>query len=98
MPGPAELQYLIRHAELAEQKGQTILTETKAVLQSARRKVTTFLRQGDPAAEILKHSEEQDIDLLVAGLRGRKGLEAWGWDSVSRKLVDYASSSVLFVR
>jgi nucleotide-binding universal stress UspA family protein len=98
MPGPAELQYLIRHAKLAEQKGETILAETKAVLQSAGRKVTTFLRQGHPAAEILKQSEEQDIDLIVTGPRGLKGLEAWGWDSVSRKLVDYASSSLLLVR
>ena len=97
MPGPAELQYLIRHTELAERKGQIILAETKAVFHSAGRKVTTFLRQGDPADEILKHSEEQDIDLIVAGPRGLKGLESWGWDSVSRKLVDYASSSLLLV-
>ena len=98
MPSPAELQYVSRHAELAERKGQTILAETKTVLQPAGRKVTSFLRQGDPADEILKHSEEQDIDLIVAGPRGPRGPEAWGWDSVSRKLIDYASSSVLFVR
>lgn len=98
MPSPAELQYVSRHAELAEQKGHTILSETKTVLESAGRKATTFLSQGDPASEILKHSQEQDIDLIVAGRRGLKGPEAWGWDSVSRKLVDYASSSVLFVR
>ena len=98
MPSPAELQYVSRHTELAEQKGQTILAETKTILQSAIREATTFLRQGDPAAEILEHSEAQDIDLIVVGPRGLKGLEARGWDSVSRKLVDYANSSVLFVR
>ena len=98
MPSPAELQYVSRHAESAEQIGQTILGETRNILLSARPKVTTFLRQGDPAAEILKHSEEQDIDLIVVGPRGLNGLEVWGWDSVSRKLVDYASSSVLLVR
>ena len=98
MPSPAELQYVSRHAEFAEQKGQTILAETRNALLGAGRTVTTFLRQGDPAAEILKHSEEQGVDLIVAGPRGLKGLEAWGWDSVSRKLVDYANSSILFVR
>lgn len=97
MPSPAELQYVSRHAEFAEQKGQTILAETRNVLLNAGRNVTAFVRQGDPAAEILKHSEEQDIDLIVAGPRGLKGLEAWGRDSVSRKLVDYANSSILFV-
>ena len=98
MPSPAELQYVSRHTELAEQKGRALLAETKEILQSAGPTATTFLRQGDPASEILKHSEAQDIDLIVAGPRGLKGIEAWGWDSVSRKLVDYANSSVLFVR
>jgi len=98
MPSPAELQYVSRHAEFAEQKGQTTLAETRNILLEAKRNVTTVLRQGDPAAEILKHSEEQDIDLIVAGPRGLKGLESWGWDSVSRKLVDYANRSILFVR
>ncbi len=97
MPSPAELKYMSRHAELAEQKGQTILAEAKAILQRAGRRATTFLRQGDPASMILEHSEAQDIDLIVVGPRGLKGPEAWGWDSVSRKLVDYANSSVLLV-
>jgi nucleotide-binding universal stress UspA family protein len=98
MPSLAELRYMSRHAEIAEQKGQNILAETKVVLQSAGRRVTTFLRQGDPAPEIIKHSEEQDIDLIIAGPRGQRGPDAWGWDSVSRKLVDYAGRSVLLVR
>jgi nucleotide-binding universal stress UspA family protein len=98
MPGPAELQYLSRHLDLARQKGQTILATTKKVLQSSGRKAETFLKKGDPASEILEHSKAQDIDLIVAGPRGRKGLDAWGWDSVSQKLVHYARSSVLFVR
>jgi nucleotide-binding universal stress UspA family protein len=97
MPSPAELKYVSRHAELAEQKGQTILAETKAILQRAGRTVTTYLRQGEPAPVILEHSKAQDIDLIVVGPRGLKGSEAWGWDSVSRKLVDYANSSVLLV-
>jgi len=98
MPGPAELDYLSRHLDLARQKGQTILANTKKILQSSGRKATTFLRKGDPAPEILEHSKAQDIDLIVAGPRGLKGLDAWGWDSVSQKLVHYATSSVLFVR
>ncbi len=98
MPGPAELQYLSRHLDLARQRGQTILANTKKILKSSGRRVKTLLRKGDPAAEILEHSKAQDIDLIVAGPRGRKGMDAWGWDSVSQKLVHYSNSSVLFVR
>ena len=87
LPSPAELQYLSRHLDRARQKGQTILADTKRVLQDSGLTPTTFLRKGDPAFEILEHSKAQDIDLIVAGPRGRKGLDVWGWDSVSQKLV-----------
>jgi nucleotide-binding universal stress UspA family protein len=98
LPSPAELEYVSRHAERAEEKGQTILAEAKNVLEGSARRVTTFLGQGDPATEILKHSEEQEIDLVVVGPRGSMGTDAWAWDSVSRKLLEYAGSSILFVR
>lgn len=98
LPSPAELQYLSRHLDLARQQGQTILANTKRILRSSGLTSTTFLRKGDPASEILEHSKAQDIDLIVAGPRGRKGLDAWGWDSVSQKLVHYSHSSILFVR
>jgi nucleotide-binding universal stress UspA family protein len=93
-----ELQYLSRHLDLAKQKGKTILANTKRILKSSELMPKTFLRKGDPASEILEHSKAQDIDLIVAGQRGRKGLDAWGWDSVSQKLVHYSNSSILFVR
>ena len=98
LPGPAELQYLSRHLDLAKQKGQAILANTKRILHSSGLTSTTFLRKGDPASEILEHSKAQDIDLIFAGRRGRKGLDPWGWDSASQKLVHYSSSSILFVR
>jgi nucleotide-binding universal stress UspA family protein len=98
MPSPADLQYLSRQAELSEQKGRTILAATRKILQTTGRNVTTVLKQGDPASEILAHSQAQDIDLIVAGSRGLSAIEGWWWGSVSRKLVHYAAGSVLFVR
>jgi nucleotide-binding universal stress UspA family protein len=98
MPSPAELQSISRQAELDEQKGKAILAETKNILKTAGRKLTTFLQRGDPASEIFTHAQAQDIDLIVAGSRGLNALEGWWWDSVSRKLVHYAHCSVLFVR
>jgi nucleotide-binding universal stress UspA family protein len=98
MLSPADLQYLSRQAELSEQKGRTILAATRKILQTTGRNVTTVLKQGDPASEILAHSQAQDIDLIVAGSRGLSAIEGWWWGSVSRKLVHYAAGSVLFVR
>jgi nucleotide-binding universal stress UspA family protein len=98
LPSPAELQALARQAQLAEQTGRTILAGTRKILQGSGRKITTFLAEGDPASEILAHSQAKDIDLIVAGSRGLSAIEGWWWGSVSRKLVHYAHSSVLFVR
>ena len=97
-PGPAEMGHLSPSADGREQEGRTALDTAKKILQTTGRKVTTFLTQGDPASEILAHSQSQDIDLIVAGSRGLSAMEGWWWGSVSRKLVHYAQSSVLFVR
>jgi nucleotide-binding universal stress UspA family protein len=98
IPSPEELRSIARQAQLNQQKGRVILAETKNILQGAGRKLTTFLMRGDPASEILTHSQAQKFDLIVAGSRGLSALAGWWWDSVSRKLVHYAHCSVLFVR
>jgi nucleotide-binding universal stress UspA family protein len=98
IPSPEELRSIARQAQLNQQKGRVVLAETKNILQRAGRKLTTFLVRGDPASEILTHSQAQNFDLIVAGSRGLRALAGWWWDSVSRKLVHYAHCSVLFVR
>jgi nucleotide-binding universal stress UspA family protein len=97
-PNPAELRSIARQQQLDQQKGRVILAETKNILQRVGRKLTTFLVRGDPASEILTHSQAQNVDLIVASSRGLSALAGWWWDSVSRKLVHYAHCSVLFVR
>lgn len=61
MPSPTELKYVSRHADLAEQKGRTLLAETKKILQGAGLKVTTFLSKGDPASEIIKQDRKSVV-------------------------------------
>jgi nucleotide-binding universal stress UspA family protein len=85
-------------AELYEQKGRAILTATRRILETASHRLTSFILDGDPAAQILAYSQAREIDLIVAGSRGLRAMEGWWWGSVSRKLVHYSFSSVLFVR
>lgn len=98
MPNPAELRSIARQEQLDQQNGRVVLEQTRNILQRAGRKLATFLVRGDPASEILTHSEAKNVDLIVAGSRGLNALAGWWWDSVSRKLVHYAHCSVLFVR
>jgi nucleotide-binding universal stress UspA family protein len=59
--------------------------------------VETFLRDGDPADEILAHAAETDVDLIVLGVHGRRGFERWMLGSVAERVARRASCSVLGV-
>ncbi len=98
MPIPIDPAFTSHKAELNKQRGQAALAESRRILETAGRKPRGFITNGDPASQILAHSEQQGIDLIVAGSRGLSAIEGWWWGSVSRKLVHYAHSSVLFVR
>lgn len=98
MPIPIDPAFTSRKAELNKQRGRAALAESRRILESAGREPRGFITDGDPASQILAHSEQQGIDLIVAGSRGLSAIEGWWWGSVSRKLVHYAHSSVLFVR
>ena len=84
--------------ELQKQRGRAILAGTKSILAAAGHKAKGVILDGDPASQILAYSELRGIDLIVAGSRGLSAIQGWWWGSVSRKLVHYAHSSVLFVR
>ena len=98
MPIPADPPFVSNQAEINKQKGRAALAKAKRILETTGRKPRGFIMDGDPATQILAHSEYQGIDLIVAGSRGLSAIEGWWWGSVSRKLVHYAHSSVLFVR
>lgn len=98
MPLPIDRPIASAHVELHKQKGRAILAETRRILSPGGRKTRGFILDGDPASQILAYAQSRGIDLIVAGSRGRSAIEGWWWGSVSRKLVHYAHSSVLFVR
>ena len=98
MPLLADRPAASHQLELQKQKGRAILAETRRLLEVAGQKSKGIILEGDPASQILAYSELRGIDLIVAGSRGLSAIEGWWWGSVSRKLVHYAHSSVLFVR
>ena len=52
---------------------------------------------GDPAIEILKFIESEDIDLLIMGTHGRKGLDHAIFGSVAEKVIRSSPVPVLIV-
>ena len=55
------------------------------------------IRSGDPAVEILKTIESEDIDLVVMGTHGYKGLEHAIFGSVAEKVVKNSAAPVLTI-
>ncbi len=97
-PPLTEPQLAEQQMEREERQGQAILRDVRQILAAANIKSSDILVRGNAANEILNYALTQKIDLIVAGSRGLSAIEGWWLGSVSRKLVHYASCSVLFVR
>ena len=60
--------------------------------------VTTVVREGDPATEVVDYAEAVDADLVATGTRGRHGEHAFLLGSVAEGLVRHCDRPVLTVR
>lgn len=97
---PAPLaQFDTAAVEAAEERdGEALLAKTLNLLRSGAVKASSLLVRGDAAEEILQTIQNKDIDLVVCGSRGLSAVSGWLLGSVSRKLVHYASCSVLIIK
>lgn len=74
---------LARAAERAQEKGV---------------KAETYASESDPAEAILEVANAQDADVIVVGSRGLSGIQRFLLGSVSGKVSEHATCSVLIVR
>lgn len=61
-------------------------------------RVRQSLAKGDPVGEIIRHAEEEDIDLIVMATRGRRGLSRLLLGSVTEQVIRCAPCPVLAIR
>jgi nucleotide-binding universal stress UspA family protein len=81
-----------------ERQGEAIIKRAIEILQAAGLQAQPVLLRGDAATEIIEYVKAHGIDLIVAGSRGLSQVRGWLLGSVSRKLIHYASCSVLVVK
>jgi nucleotide-binding universal stress UspA family protein len=53
---------------------------------------------GHPAEQIIYHAEQDEVDLIVMGHRGKTFLQRWLLGSVTKRVISYAHCTVLVVR
>ena len=82
-----------------DEKTQTIVDQARAIAEQARvRAIQTVVREGKPVGVLVDYAKDHQMDLLVVGSRGLGAIEAVLLGSVSKKVSQHASCSVLIVR
>ncbi len=82
----------------ARRQHKTIADRRRERLAATGRTVTTSVRDGDAAAEVVAAATQARADLIVIGTRGHTGLTRMILGSVARKVLTHAACSVLVVR
>jgi nucleotide-binding universal stress UspA family protein len=60
--------------------------------------VTTVIREGNPASEILDYASKEQVDLIICGNRGLGGFESFLIGSVTHKLLTHSPIPVLVIK
>ena len=83
--------------DLDEQTAEEYLEKQATEQRSHGLKVSTTVRRGDPAQQILAVAQAQGTDLIVLGTHGKGGMKAFWAGSVAPKVVVGAKSPLLLV-
>ena len=78
--------------------GNEILNKAKAKASEAGVNAEVILARGNAADKILENADKLNVDLIVVGSRGLRGLARFLLGSVSEKVVRHSSKPVLVVK
>ncbi len=70
----------------------------RATAQFPQLALVTVSRVGHPAEQLLRYADQNEIDHIVLGHRGRSFFDRWLLGSVSRRVVSYANCTVTVTR
>jgi nucleotide-binding universal stress UspA family protein len=79
-----------------ESEGETALEQVERLLDDVP--VETEAVEGTPSTEIVRHTRERDVDLVVMGTHGRGGLDRLLLGSVAERVVRKSRVPVITVR
>jgi nucleotide-binding universal stress UspA family protein len=81
-----------------EKEGERIVSKAADAGEDAGIDVVTAVEHGSPHRTILRYADDHDVDVVVMGTHGRRGLERYLIGSVTERVVRMADIPVLTVR
>ncbi len=78
--------------------GKKLLDESSKIFEGYNEKVSTSIKCGDAAREIIEVAEKGGFDLVVMGSRGLNALSRAMLGSISNKVLNHIKTSVLIVK
>jgi len=86
------------HQEKLDRQAEKVVHYFKDLLEKRGfTDVEPQIRQGHPAEEILKAAEENEVEMIIMGSRGKRLHNLW-MGSISREVANSASMAVLIAR
>jgi len=90
--------YLDRVAEILLNRAHYVQRSAGAVDGKATARVQSVLTAGHPAEEILRYTEQNDVDLILMATHGRTGISRWALGSVADKILRRSNVPVWLIR
>ncbi len=90
--------YSERTYEEVQESAERVLEEARAIAADHGREVDTDLLTGRPALEIVAYAEDHDVDHVVVGSHGRRGLARFLLGSVAEQVVRRSPAPVTVMR
>jgi len=95
---PGYAPELVEKREEQKKEAKVSVTAAANTLQTAGFRVDTRVVEADPRSAILDIAEESNMDLIVLGSHGRRGIQKFLIGSVAESVARHARCSVLIVR
>lgn len=92
---PSKVKEMMKK-ELNE-RGKNVINKLEAKLKTPNSTFKGIIVEGDPASEIIKTAEKEDVDMIVVGT-GKSKIDKHLLGSVTEKIVHSAPCTVLLVK
>jgi len=90
---PKEDQYRHMHQLYLEEVAERVKEHFKK-----RARVKTAVLSGEPAEEIIKYAEKNDVSVIIMASHGRSGITGWVMGGVASKLLQTTKVPVMLIR